>query len=143
MAGARGNVYILDTDLSTLFTLDTQSGKLKRMCGAETLSAPSDIAVDHKGNLWVLSAYRSKIFKLTPGCQAQTEIVSRRLPLKLAVNSFGEVIVLNGIGENLFDLYGSDGKLLRSLGQRLDYKDAATNAELSDGRIAPDQSVLL
>jgi hypothetical protein len=78
----------------------------------------------------------SKIFKLNSQCDVQTEIVSRQLPLKIATNSFGEVVVLTGNGNNLFEIYGPDGKFLRAFGQRLDYKDS----ELSDGRIASDRA---
>ena len=138
--GARGNIYLLDTDLSSLFTLNTSSGEMARMCGPDKLSAPSDIALDPKGSIWVLSAFRSKVSKLTPDCRVESEIVSRRMPLGIQVNSFGELIVLNGIGEALFELYGSDGKLLRAFGQRLDYHDETTNQELSDGHIMPDKS---
>lgn len=138
--GARGNIYLLDTDLSSLFTLNSNSGEMARMCGPDKLSAPSDIALDPKGSIWVLSAFRSKVSKLTPDCRVESEIVSRRLPLGIQVNSFGELIVLNGIGEALFDLYGSDGKLVRSFGQRLDYHDETTNQELSNGHIVPDKS---
>jgi hypothetical protein len=138
--GARGNIYLLDTDLSSLFTLNTSSGEMSRMCGPDKLSAPSDIALDPKGSIWVLSAFRSKVSKLTPDCRVESEIVSRRMPLGIQVNSFGELIVLNGIGEALFELYGSDGKLLRAFGQRLDYHDETTNQELSDGHIVPDKS---
>ena len=136
VVGPQGNIYVLDTNLSTLFALETQTGKLKRICGADKLAAPTDIAVDRKGNLWVLSVLHSKILKLTSQCDVQTEIVSRQLPLKIATNSFGEVIVLTGSGNNLFEIYGSEGKFLRGFGQRLDYKDS----ELSDGRIAPDRA---
>jgi DNA-binding beta-propeller fold protein YncE len=136
VVGPQGDVYVLDTNLSTLFALETQTGKLKRICGAEKLASPADIAVDRKGNLWVLSMLHSKIFKLNSQCDVQTEIVSRQLPLKIATNSFGEVVVLTGNGNNLFEIYGPDGKFLRAFGQRLDYKDS----ELSDGRIASDRA---
>lgn len=138
VVGPQGEAYILDTDLSTLFALET--GKLKRICGPEKLSSPSDVAVDRQGNLWVLSALRSRIIKLTRQCDVQTEITSQPLPLKIATNSFGELIVLKGAGSSLFELYGPDGKLLRQFGQRIDYKDETTTSELSDGRIAPDSS---
>jgi sugar lactone lactonase YvrE len=140
VVGPEGELYILDTDLSTLFVLETRTGKLNRVCGPEKLSSPSDLAVDRKGNFWVLSAVRSKIFKLTQQCEVQTEITSKPLPLKVATNMFGEVIVLKGAGSYLFELYGPDGKLLREFGERIDYKDETTNSELSDGRIAPDSS---
>lgn len=115
-----GKAYLLDTDLSTLFTLDQKDGRLNRVCGSESLSSPSDISVDHKGNVWLLSVAHSKIVKLSPNCQPQVQIVSRQMPLRVATNVFGELIVLNGAGPNLFELYGPDGKLLRGFGQRLD-----------------------
>lgn len=136
---ASGKAFLLDTDLSTLFTLDKGSG-LKQMCGSEALRSPSDISVDAKGNVWVLSGVNSKIVKLDPNCQPQTQIVSRQMPLRIATNTFGELIVLNGVGQHLFEIYGPDGKWLRGFGERLDYKDATTNSELSDGRIAVDSS---
>ena len=134
-----GKAFLLDTDLSTLFTLN-KDGSLKRMCGSESLASPSDISVDASGNIWVLSGANSKIVKLAPNCQPQAQIVSRQMPLRIATNTFGELIVLNGAGQYLFELYGPDGKLLRGFGQRLDYKDETTNSELSDGRIAADSS---
>ena len=134
-----GKAFLLDTDLSTLFTLN-KDGSLKRMCGSESLASPSDISVDGSGNIWVLSGANSKIVKLAPNCQPQAQIVSRQMPFRIATNTFGELIVLNGAGQYLFELYGPDGKLLRGFGQRLDYKDETTNSELSDGRIAADSS---
>lgn len=138
VVGPQREVYLLDTGLSTLFSVNSETGKLNRICGPEKLSSPSDLAVDRRGNLWVLSGLHSKIFKLSQQCDVQMEIVSKRMPLKIATNSFGEVIVLKGAGDHLFELYGSDGKLLRSFGQRIEYKNETTNAELSDGRIARD-----
>lgn len=140
VAGPQGSVYLLDTDLSTLFSIETRTSKLNRLCGPEKLSSPSDVAVDAKGNLWVLSALRAKISKLNRQCDVQTEITSKSLPLKIATNTFSEMIVLNGSGENLFDVYAADGKFLRGFGKRLDYKDETTNSELSDGHIAPDRT---
>ena len=136
---ASGKAFLLDTELSTLFTLN-KDGSLKRMCGSEVLSYPSDISIDARNNIWVLSGANSKIIKLAPNCELQAQIVSQRMPLRIASNTFGELIVLNGTGPNLFEIYGPDGKLLRGFGQRLDYKDETTNSELSDGRIASDGS---
>ena len=136
---ASGEAFLLDTDLSTLFTLG-KDGSLKRLCGSESLASPSDISIDAKGNVWVLSSVNSKIVKLASNCQLQAQIVSRQMPLRIATNSFGELIVLNGTGPHLFELYGPDAKLLRSFGDRLDYKDETANSELSDGRIAADRS---
>ena len=136
---ASGKTFLLDTDLSTLFTLD-KGGSLKRMCGSESLSSPSDISVDARGNVWVLSGAHSKIVRLAPNCQPQAQIVSRQMPLRIATNTFGELIVLNGVGQHLFEVYGLDGKLLRGFGERFDYKDETANSELSEGRIAVDSS---
>ena len=136
---ASGRTFLLDTDLSTLFSLD-KDGSLKRVCGSESLSSPSDISIDSRGNVWVLSSAHSKIIKLSPNCQYQTEIGSRQMPLRIATNSFGELIVLNGAGQHLFELYGPDGKFLRGFGSRIDYKEETANSELSDGRIATDGS---
>lgn len=135
-----GQPYLLDTDLSTLFTVHNKDGGIDRVCGSEALPAPADMSIDRRGNVWVLSVVHSKIVKLTSSCQAQAQIVSRHLPLRIATNAAGELIVLNGVGEHLFELYGPDGKRLRSFGKRLDYNDETTNSELSDGRIAPDNS---
>ena len=140
VAGPKGELYLLDTELSMLFSIESRTNKLNRICGPEKLSSPSDVAVDPKGNLWILSALRSKISKLNRQCDVQIEFTSKSLPLKIATNSFGEVIVLNGSGDNLFELYASDGKFLRGFGKRLDYKDEDTNSELSDGHIAVDRA---
>src|SRR5215213_10270813 len=51
-----GKAYLLDTDLSTLFTVNKRDGQINRMCGSETLSGPSDISFERNGNVWVLSA---------------------------------------------------------------------------------------
>ncbi|HKR83626.1 MAG TPA: hypothetical protein VJS37_05590 [Terriglobales bacterium] len=135
-----GLTYLLDTDLSTLFALRNKDGRIDRICGSEVLSAPGDMSVDRQGNIWVLSVVHSKIVKLTSSCQPQAQFVSHNMPLRIATNVSGELIVLNGVGEHLFELYGPDGKLLRGFGKRLEYKDETTNSELSDGRIAPDNS---
>jgi len=135
-----GKAYLLDTDLSSLFVVDNKDTGFQRMCGSEALSSPSDISIDSHGNVWVLSGLHSKIVKLTSKCQRQFEIVSRHMPLRVAATSSGELVVLNGTGQHLFELYGPDGKFLKGFGQRLDYKDETTNSELSDGRIAADSS---
>ncbi|HEU4833688.1 MAG TPA: hypothetical protein VFS90_04705 [Pyrinomonadaceae bacterium] len=138
--GPRGDVYLLDTNLSSLFVIDTRTGKINRVCGPEKLSSPSDLAVDRNGNVWVLNALKSKIYKLTQRCDVQAEIYSRQQPLRITTNSFGEVIVVSGAGKNLFELFGTDGTFLGGFGQRLDYKDETTNRELSDGLIVPDRA---
>jgi len=132
-----GQTYLLDTDLSILFAVP-KGGELQRVCGSESLSAPADMTVDRQGNIWVLSVAHSQIVKLTATCRPQARIVSRNMPLRIATNTAGELIVLDGVGEHLFELYGPDGRLLRGFGQRLDYKDETANSELSDGRIVPD-----
>lgn len=140
VVGPQGDAYLLDTDLSSLFVVNAQTGKLNRLCGPEKLSSPSDLALDRQGNVWVLSALKSKIHKLTQNCDVQTEIYSRQLPLRIATNTAGEVIVLSGAGSNLFERFGADGNFLGGFGQRIDYKDETTNRELSEGLIVPDRA---
>jgi hypothetical protein len=135
-----GKTYLLDTDLSTLFVLENRNGKISRLCGPEKLSTPSDITVDRNGNVWVLSTLHSRISKLDQNCLTQTAIASTHVPLRIATNTIGELIILNGSGEHLFELYGPSGSLLRSFGARIDYQNETTNRELSDGCIAPDGS---
>jgi hypothetical protein len=140
VVGPQGDVYLLDTNLSSLFVVKAQTGKLNLICGPEKLASPSDLAVDRRGNVWVLSALKSKIYKLNQHCDVQTEIYSRQLPLRIATNSAAQVIVLSGAGSNLFELFETDGKFLGGFGQRIDYKDETTNRELCDGLIVPDRA---
>jgi hypothetical protein len=70
----------------------------------------------------------------------QSEISIPRFPLKMAVNSFGELIVLNATGKSLFDVFSTDGKLVRSFGERFKYADEVATYELSDGSIAADSA---
>lgn len=140
VVGPRGNAYLLDTQLSNIFFLDMEGGKVGAVCPAGSLGLLSDMSIDPQGNIWVLDARSPKITKLNPQCVPETQFMASRVPLKIAVNSFGEVLVLTAEGEPLFDLYSRDGKLLRSFGKRFDYGNSTENAELSDGRIVPDRA---
>lgn len=140
VAGPDRGLYFLDTSLSSIFFLDPRNRNVTRLCGPSNLSSPSDLAVDSKGSLWVLHSGGSKMSRLDRKCAAQGEISLSDRALRIAATSVGELIVLNETGKTLFSLFSTDGRLLRSFGERNDYKDEITNSELSDGRIAVDNS---
>lgn len=140
VVGSSGNIYILDTRLSNIFFLNISRNRVNALCSPGALGLVSDMTVDSKGNIWVLDARSPRVTKLDHQCRIQSQFTSRRLPLKIGANSFGELLVLTGEGESLFDLFSADGKLLRSFGKRMDYGNPTANAELSDGRIVPDKS---
>jgi hypothetical protein len=138
VAGPDRNLYFLDRTLSSIFMLDFQTRKIKRLCGPDALHAPMDISVGAEGQVWVLGHRAQKVTKLSPQCTVQAEINLPRLALQIATNSFGELIVLNGTGPSLFDLFSADGKPLRSFGERIKYPDEVTTNELNDGHIVVD-----
>lgn len=138
IVGPRGDLYILDTELANVFHIDMRNGNVSRLCKPGALNAISDLAVGARGDLWALDAYRLKVIRLNQRCEAQSSFAVNRTPMRLHANAFGEVIVLTGEGEALFDVYGADGKVIRSFGKRPAYGDRLTDNELSDGRIASD-----
>lgn len=138
VVGPLGDLYIPDPELSNIFHIDKKSGSVTRLCKPGALSSISDLTVDARGNIWELDAYKSRVIKLNKRCEAQANFPVRRTPMKVQVNAFGEVIILTGEGDTLFDIYSADGKLLRSFGKRIGYGDRLTDNELSDGHIVAD-----
>lgn len=134
----RGNAYVLDTRLSNIFFLDMEAGKVSALCPPRHLGPLSDMAVDPQGDVWVLDARSPKVTRLGRQCGPRAQFTARGTPLRIAANSFGEVLVLTGEGDALFDLYDREGRPLRSFGRRFDYGNPTANAELSDGRIVAD-----
>ncbi len=141
VVGPDNNLYFLDRVLTSIFVHDLKSGKVKRLCGPASLPARvEDIAVGPKGQLWVLNQRDAKVIRLTQQCAVEREFKVSLLPLEIAVNAFGEIVVLNTVGRSLFDLFSADGKRLRSFGERIDYGEEVKTAELNDGKIATDNS---
>lgn len=140
IVGPRGDLYILDTELANVFHINMRNGSVSRLCRPGALNAVSDLAVGARGDLWALDAYRSKVIKLNQRCEAQSAFAVGRTPMRLHANAFGEVIVLTGGGGALFDVYGADGKIVRSFGNRPAYGNPLADNELSDGRIVSDAS---
>jgi len=138
VVGPDQSIYFLDTTLSGIFVQEFKNGRIKSLC--EALRSPSDISISTKGKIWVLSNKGSKISRLTPQCSVETEIRPGQLSLRIGTNAFGEVIVLNETGPSLFTLFSSQGKLLRSFGERIKYQDEVATNELSDGHIVPDNA---
>src|SRR5215216_3987057 len=85
--GPKNDVYFLDTTLSSIFLQDLKSGNIKPLCGAEAIRSPSDMSVDSKGQLWVLSHNGSKISKLTRQCAVSQEITLPNLSLRIETNA--------------------------------------------------------
>src|ERR1051325_6734531 len=98
VVGRTNDIYFLDTTLSSIFVQDLKSGNIKPLCGADAIRSPSDMSVDSRGQLWVLSHNGSKISKLNRQCAVSEEITLPSLSLRIATNSFGEVIVLYETG---------------------------------------------
>lgn len=140
VVGPDKNIYFLDTTLSGIFVQDYKTTTVKRLCGAESLRSPSDLSVDVNGQLWILNQNGSKITRLDRKCTATNEISLTNLSLRIANNSFGELIVLNETGPSLFALFSPQGKLLRSFGDRIKYAEEVQTNELSDGHIVPDKN---
>ena len=139
VVGPNGDLYILDTQLSNVFLIQKHNGGISRLCEPKAPISGSDMSVDERGNIWILDSYQSRAIKLGSRCEVQTSFALRNTPLRLQINTFGELLVLTGEGEALFDLYSADGKLLRSLGQRFRYGNPIADSELSDGRIVSDR----
>ena len=81
--GRNNDIYFLDTTLSSIFIQDFKSGNIQPLCGVEAIRSPSDISVDHKGQLWVLSNNGSRISKLNRQCAVSAEITLPNLSLRM------------------------------------------------------------
>lgn len=133
-----GDIYVLDSELSNIFLLNKRSEALAGLCNPRLPNRASDISVDARGNIWILDSRNSKIARINRKCEIEAAFACRNNPLKMAANSFGEIVVLTGAGETLFDVYSVGGKLLRSFGERIRYADEAAEKLLRDGRIVAD-----
>jgi hypothetical protein len=136
-----GNIYIPDTELSNIFLLNSRGRNPSRLCTQRMPVSLSDISVDARGNILVLESVSSKVVRLNQNCEIQSSFECRKNdPLKLQVNAFGEIIILNGFGDKLFDMYSADGKFLRSFGERIRYGDSDTDRVLSNGNLVADRN---
>lgn len=140
VVGPGGDLYILDTELSNVFSIRKRDGVISRLCEPKTPVSGSDMTIDTWGNIWILDAYQSRAVKLNKKCEVKASFAVRNTPLRIQVNSFGELVVLTGEGESLFDLYSATGKILRSLGKRFSYGNPIADSELSDGHIVSDRA---
>jgi hypothetical protein len=141
VVGPDRNLYFLDPVLSSIFVHDLKTATIRRLCGPESVGTPvTDLAISANGQLWILSQRSSTVRRLTPQCKVGAEFKVSLIARRIATNSFGELLVLNTTGRSLFDLFSEDGKLLRSFGERIDYGEEVTTAELNDGKIALDSA---
>jgi hypothetical protein len=132
--------YLLDTELRTIFAGERARGEVTRLCEPGALGRISDMTVDPQENLWVLDPTKAKIARLDARCQVRATFTADRSPLRLQANAFGEVVVLTGEGDALFDLYSAAGKRLRRFGQRLRYGNPTADHELSNGHLVADNA---
>lgn len=140
--GSSGNIYILDTGLSSIFALNDKNSQVSSLCSPRVLRSASftDVSVSTENQIWGLDALKAKVFKINSQCKVQTSFSCRNTPSKLLINSFGEIVILTGEGDTLFDLYSADGKLIRSFGKRIRYGNPIADSELNDGRLCADQA---
>lgn len=134
----RGGVYVLDTELSNLFMVDPSAGKMNSLCKPTLPGRPTDVAIDSRGNVWVLYSSGSEIVRLSPKCSVLGRFRVSALSIKLQINSFGELVVLVADGPALFNVYNMRGKLIRSFGRRHRYTTRIADIELSDGHLLAD-----
>jgi hypothetical protein len=139
IVGRSGNAYLLDTELSTIFVTGKSGGDLSKPCELRAVGSASDVSVDAGGSIWILDSFKSRIIRLNQQCRLEKSFPCRNTPQRLQVNTFGEVVVLTAEGENLFDVYSAEGKLLRSFGRRFRYGNPIADGELSDGRLCADK----
>jgi len=120
--GPRGNLLVLDSELSNVFVVNAASEPLGALCERRLPITPSDIATNSLGDIWVLNSAQRRVARVDDRCQIATAFTTRSFPNRPVVNSAGEIC---GIGparaDSLFETYDSTGKLLRSFGQRLSY----------------------
>lgn len=140
VAGPKGDFYILDAASRSIFWGAMKENKIFRMCKPDSFGLIADIAVDVKDDVWILEARNSRVVKINKRCEPVMTFAPARASLRIAVNIFGEIAVLKGLGEQLFDLYDANGKLIRSFGQRLSYDSPAADYELSYGHLVSDKS---
>lgn len=140
IADPLGNLYILDTELSNIFFLNTKVNRLSPICTPRAPGSASDVSIDGSGNIWMLDSFDSKVSKLNRQCKVLTTFGLRRPSLRIQVNGYGEVATLTTAGETLFDLYNADGQLLHSFGRRTVYGNQVADTELNDGHLISDNS---
>lgn len=141
VVGPDRNLYFVDPVLSSIFIHDFKTGKVRRLCGPDSLKTfVGGVAVGANGKLWVLSQREAKVRRLSRQCAVESEFKVPLIAQNITTNTFGELIVLNTTRRFLFDLFSAEGKLLRSFGERIDWGDEIKTQELNDGKIAPDST---
>src|SRR6267154_5611600 len=138
--GPRGNLLVLDSELSNVFVVNAAKRAVRALCERRLPITPSDIATNSLGDIWVLNSGQRRVARVDDRCQIATAFTTRSFPIALVVNSAGEIVVLTGKGDSLFETYDSTGKLLRSFGQRLSYGSDIADQELSGGHLISDGS---
>jgi streptogramin lyase len=74
IVGRNNDIYFLDTTLSSIFVQDFKNGNIQPLCGAQAIRSPSDMSVDSRDQLWVLSHNGSRISRLNRKFAVSAEI---------------------------------------------------------------------
>lgn len=139
VSGPSRTLYLLDTELSNVFLVNSATSAVTRLCSPRLPLKPSDASVDNSGNVWILDQQAQRVTSFDQQCRVRTSFKPERYASRLQLNSFGEVVVLTPNARTLFDLYSTEGKSLRSFGEKFDYQDPFADAVLNSGHIVPDR----
>ena len=139
VSGPSRTLYLLDTELSNVFLVNSATSAVTRLCSPRLPVKPSDASVDNSGNVWVLDQQAQRITSFDQQCRVRTSFKLERYGSRVQLNSFGEVVILTANARTLFDVYSAEGKSLRSFGEKFDYQDPFADAVLNAGHILPDR----
>ena len=107
--GARGDVYILDSDEAQVERYSAE-GKPLAVYSTDIVN-PSDVAVGAAGDVWVVDPDKRRIVVLSPEGAAARQIDLEGIPFRLGLDGRGGfVVTFHKRGENLFQSYSSSGK---------------------------------
>lgn len=138
VSGPAKTLYLLDTELSNVFQLNSATGAVTALCSPRLPARPSDLSVDKSGNVWILDQRAQQLTSFDQQCRPRASFRPRSYASRVQLNAFGEVVLLTAAAQTLFEIYSPDGRFLRSFGQGFDYQDSYANAELNSGHMLPD-----
>lgn len=134
-----GHVLLADTRSQALTKLDSQGDVMWTILGGqaplEGMVSLADLAVGPDGRIFVLDTASRWVRVLSPRGKGIREISLQSLGRRIAVNRFGELVV-NVWGPHLFEIYSTEGRLLRKFGEKIEHGDGSLDFELNAGPLA-------
>jgi hypothetical protein len=140
VSGPSRTLYLLDTELSNVFLVNSATSAVTRLCSPRLPVRPSDASVDNSGNVWILDQQAQRVTSFDQQCRVRTSFKLERYATRVQLNAFGEVVMLTPNARTLFDIYSADGKSLRSFGEKFDYQDPFADVVLNSGPMLPDRT---